>query len=355
MTRALVVDDSHFMRTVIGDILEEAGIQVVDTAANGREAVDLVAELDPDVVTMDVEMPEMDGIEAVERIMARRPVPILMLSAVTTEGADATLRALEKGAIDFFPKPGGTISTKLSSKKDALVSAVESTARADPTAARNLGASRVAEVETKTSSDSPPESDQYREDPTVVIGASTGGPNVVEQLVASLPLAADFRVIVVQHMPDQFTGRFAKRLDRSSEYDIAEATDGARIGGGEGLVAKGDRHLRVAGYSNGRLRVKLDRTEPVHSVRPAIDVTMRSAAEQVTDPLVGAVLTGMGADGAAGIEAIKAAGGHTIAQDEATSAVFGIPARAIDTGCVDRVVPASALSEGILDSIRRHT
>lgn len=347
MTRALVVDDSHFMRTVITDILEAGGIDVVAQGSNGREAVRLVEEHDPDVVTMDVEMPEMNGIEAVEEIMNRHPVPILMLSAVTTDGADATLEAMENGAIDAFAKPGGTITTDLSSHDEELVAAVETVADA------NTGAwDAVSRIDTD---ESVPEPGAYVDDPTLVIGASTGGPNVVESILASLPAAADFRVLVVQHMPDTFTERFANRLDAKSAYDVREATDGERIGGGEALVAKGDYHLVVSGYSNGRLRVKLEQTEPVHSVRPAIDVTMESVAERITGPITAVLLTGMGADGSSGVVAIDDANGSIIAQDEATSAVFGIPARAIETGAVDTVLPAEDIVDGILDTVRRNT
>ena len=343
MTRALVVDDSHFMRTVISDILEDGGVDVVDTAPNGKQAVALTEELEPDVVTMDVEMPEMNGIEATDAVMSRAPTPILMLSALTTDGADATLEAMDNGAVDAFAKPGGTISTELSGHSEELVAAVERAAAADPTAARNVEPTTPA-----TDAD-----DEYADNPTLLVGASTGGPNVVESILGALPREAGFRVLVVQHMPDQFTARFAKRLDRASEYDVREAEDGARVAAGEGLVARGDHHMRVSGYSNGRLRVRLDKSDRRHSVRPAIDVTMESAADRVTDPLVGVALTGMGTDGADGIRAVKEAGGHTFAQDEETSAVFGIPQRAIETGCVDEVLAADGLTEAITDSVRR--
>jgi two-component system chemotaxis response regulator CheB len=153
-------------------------------------------------------------------------------------------------------------------------------------------------------------------------------------------------------MPAGFTGRFAKRLDKRSEYDVSEAEDGMRIAGGEAVVAKGDYHMEVAGYGNGRLRIRLQQDEAMHGVRPAIDVTMETAAETITDPLTGVVLTGMGSDGATGIETIKDAGGATLAQDEDTCSVFGIPARAIETGCVDRVLPADEIGKAILDTIR---
>lgn len=345
MTRAVVVDDSHFMRTVISDILESGDIEVVAQASNGEEAVAVVAEREPDVVTMDVEMPRMDGIEAVEEIMATTPTPILMLSAHTEAGAKATFEALDRGAIDVLAKPGGEVSTGISAHKDDLVSKVRSVARAD------VG---VAAPTDSTPAPIEPD-DAYVENATVVIGASTGGPSVVENVLSGLPRSSNLRVLVVQHMPDSFTARFAKRLDDRTEYDVREAADGDRIGGGEALVARGDYHMAVSNYANGRLRVRLTRESERHGVRPAIDVTMETAAETITDPLTGVVLTGMGADGAAGIEAIKGAGGRTIAQDEATCSVFGIPARAIETGCVDDVLPADRVARGILSAVGKPT
>jgi two-component system chemotaxis response regulator CheB len=339
-TRAVVVDDSHFMRTVVSDMLEKGGIEVVATAGNGVEAVDTVAEYEPDVVTMDVEMPQMNGIEAVERIMADCPTPVLMLSAHTDDGADVTFEALEKGAVDFFTKPGGEVSTQMSSMEDQLVRKVESVA----------GAS-VGGVSGRTTAETT-RRDGYDENVTVLV-ASTGGPTVVEEVVSSLPLEANLRVFVVQHMPDGFTGRFADRLDAASQYEVREARDGDRVSDGEIVVAAGGSHLRISGYARGRARVKLTDDPPVHGVRPAADVTMQSAAEKIDDPLVGVVLTGMGGDGAAGAEAIGRAGGHVIAQDENTCAVFGMPKRAIETGYVDDVRPIGEIPDAILDSIER--
>ncbi|WP_135829039.1 chemotaxis-specific protein-glutamate methyltransferase CheB [Halorussus halobius] len=342
MTDAVVVDDSHFMRTVIADILEDGGIEVVAQAGDGEAGVEAVADHDPDVVTMDVEMPKMNGIEAVAEIMATNPTPVVMLSAHTDEGADATFEALENGAVDFLAKPGGEVSTEISAHSDALVETVRSATRADPESVEEVD-DPVGTLETDHG---------FVDDPTLVIGASTGGPRVVESVVASLPPEADLRVLVVQHMPDGFTARFADRLDRRSEYDVREAEDGMRIGGGEAVVAKGDYHMEVAGYGGGRLRIRLQQDEPRHGVRPAIDVTMETAAEMVDGPLTGVVLTGMGSDGAVGIEAIADAGGATLAQDEETSSVFGIPARAIETGRVDRVCSADEMGTAILDTFR---
>jgi two-component system chemotaxis response regulator CheB len=344
MTRAVVADDSHFMRSVISDLLEDGGIEVVARARNGREAVEAVAEHDPDVVTMDVEMPEMNGIEAVEVIMDEHPTPVLMLSAHTDENADVTFQALDSGAVDFFTKPGGEVSMEMSRLEDQLVDMVTSVAQADVT-----GGSEAAEPSTVSGQQTAGEVDQqYVENPTLLIGSSTGGPKMVEQVLSELPLDADFRVLVVQHMPDGFTGRFADRIDSRSDYEVREAEDGDRIGGGEVLVAPGGKHMVVSNYHAGRLRVKLTEDPPVNSVRPAVDMTMSSAAEVIDDPLIGVILTGMGEDGAAGIKAVKAVDGATIAQDEDTSAVFGMPKRAIETGYVDEVLPISEIAEGIL-------
>lgn len=347
MTRAVVVDDSHFMRTVIADMLEDGGITVVARAKNGEEAIEAVDDHGPDVVTMDVQMPRMNGIEAVEVIMGEHPTPILMLSAHTDEGADATFQALEKGAVDFFPKPGGEISTEISGVRGELVSRVESVAGAD------VSSSETQRVEQPEPVAEPER--EYCEKATVIIGASTGGPNVVERICKELPADAAVRLLIVQHMPESFTERFAERLDRRSDYNIREAGHGDRIGAGEGLVAKGGSHMEVSSYSSGRMRVRLTDDPPMHGVRPAIDVTMETAAEVVDGPLVGVVLTGMGADGATGIEAIKGAGGATVAQDEATCSVFGIPARAIETGCVDTILPDTQVTEGILDALDPRT
>ncbi|MFB6281158.1 MAG: chemotaxis response regulator protein-glutamate methylesterase [Haloferacaceae archaeon] len=345
---AVVVDDSKFMRTMIADILDDAGIEVVAEAADGDAAVDRVIDHDPDVVTMDVEMPGTDGLTAVERIMDERPTPVLMLSAHTGEGTETAFEALERGAVDVFAKPGGEVSAGMSRQRDQLVERVESVARSDVAAGPD-GAGATATAGTAGAAAGG--RGGYREDATLVIGASTGGPQVVEGVLGALPAAADLRVLVVQHMPEGFTGRFAARLDERSAYDVSEASDGAYVGPGEAAVAPGDRHLRVDRWRRGRLRVELTDEPPVNSSRPSVDVMMRSAAGAAEGPLVGVVLTGMGRDGAAGIRAVHAAGGHTIAQDEETSTIFGMPKEAIGTGHVDRVLPADEVAEAIIEHV----
>ncbi len=339
--RAVVVDDSAFMRSLVVETLREADVEVVATAADGEEGVAAVAEHRPDVVTMDVEMPRLDGVAATERIVRTNPTPVLLVSAHTTDGAEVTLEGLAKGAADFTPKPDpnrggmGAFRRELAEKVPA-VAAVD---------ANSLVPSGAASTPTLTPTRS------YVDDPVLVVGASTGGPAVVERLFAGLPRAADLRVLVVQHMPDGFTARFAERLDTAGEYDVREAGDGDRIGGGEALVAPGGYHLSVRRNAGGRLRVALDDGPRVNNVRPAIDVTMESVARRVDDPLVGCVLTGMGADGTAGLGAMRRAGAATLAQDEATAAVFGMPGRAVDAGVVDQVVPADGVADAVLDAV----
>jgi len=392
MTSVLVVDDSQFMRTVIGNILADHGYDV-HRASDGQRAVNAVRKHDPDIVTMDVQMPEMGGIEAVSRIMETNPTKILMLSAHTREGADETLEALSRGAVDFFAKPGGEVSADIANLEDRLIDAVEAVERADVTtlapsvaaatahrltagatesaadagaaggqpdqpetgaagAADGSAAGALAHQTTDdpdASSESPDR--EYQEHPTIVVGASTGGPKVIERILYELPRDLDARVLVVQHMPAEFTDRLAARLDSLSAYNVREAADGDRVSGGEVLIAQGDHHMEVAHSVGGRIRVRLSDGDHVHGVRPAIDVTMESAAERVDLPLVGVALTGMGKDGAAGISEIKAAGGTTIAQDRETSPVFGIPQQAIRTGDVDHVLPDERIATGILDAL----
>lgn len=343
--RAVVVDDSHFMRTIVADMLERGGIDVVARVGDGAAAIDAVSAHSPDVVTMDVEMPGMNGLEATERIMNTTPTPICMLSAHTADGANVTFEALDRGAVDFFAKPGGEVSTTMSSLETQFVEKVITVAGSDPTA-----------LEGHESGSMRPTLDPgraYAENATLLIAASTGGPSVVERVVSELPLDAALRVLVVQHMPNEFTERFAARLDAHSDYDVREASDGDRIGGGEALVARGGTHMEVARYASGRVRVRLTTDPPRHGVRPAADVTLESAARVITDPLCGVVLTGMGRDGATGAEAVARAGGYVIAQDEASCAVFGMPKQAIATGCVDQVVSAGDVSGAISAAMSR--
>lgn len=341
--RTVVVDDSRFMRGLITDLLDEGGIPVVGEAKDGREALSVIADEQPDVVTMDLEMPRMNGIEAVEQIMADQPTPVLMLSAYTDDDAQVTFEALEKGAVDFFAKPGGEVSMEVSRLGDQLIETIQTVADADLKQANRADQSAATATPAGRATPEPPTggsssaSNAFDDTRTVIIGSSTGGPNAVEQVMRELP-GGDCRVLIVQHMPEAFTSRFADRLDGStSQYDVREASDGARIGAGEALVARGGTHLEITNYRNGRIRVGLIDDDLGHSVMPAVNVTMKSAAETITDPLTGVILTGMGADGAEGICAIQEAGGPTIAQNEESCVIYGMPKRAVEAGCIDTV------------------
>lgn len=341
--RAIVTDDSPFMQQMIADILEDGGITVVAKAGDGEEVIEAVREYEPDVVTMDIQMPGMNGVQATQRIMDEQPTPILMLSAHASESASVTFEALENGAVDFFAKPGGEVSTQMQRHRERLIEEVKAVAEAQVSSPeRGAGGLETDIHEARTASDA-----------TIIIGSSTGGPTVVEQLVSSLPRELGYRVVIVQHMPSGFTERFATRLDKNSEYDVWEAADGDRVGAGEAVVAPGDFHLEVENYSTGRLRVGLNENPPVNGVRPSVDVTLRTAAETIDDYLVGVILTGMGRDGADGVSAIAEIGAGVIAQDEATSAVFGMPKQAIATGYVDAVLPIEEIPRRIQSLVQQ--
>ncbi|WP_193788409.1 protein-glutamate methylesterase/protein-glutamine glutaminase [Haloferax mucosum] len=351
-TRAVVVDDSRFMRTLIRTLLEDADVEVIAEASNGREAISVVSEHRPDVVTMDIEMPEMNGLDAVEAIMDECPTPVLMLSAHAEEDADVTFDALDRGAVDFVTKPGGEVTSEMPRVKRELVEKIRSAAAVDLSATQQTSRPPKTKARQQTSATSPDsgvESESLPEEgTTLVVGASTGGPNVVERVLAALPKEAGLRVLVVQHMPAGFTERFAARLDARCDYEVKEADDGERIGPGQIRVAPGGSHLLVTRDSGGKLKLELSDDDPLHGVKPAIDLTMSSAAKTVNTPLAGVLLTGMGRDGVDGMTRISRAGGHTVAQDEETSAIFGMPKRAIEAGYVDTVAPDGRIAEETL-------
>ncbi len=347
MVEAVVVDDSHFMRVQITEVLEDGGISVLDDARNGTEAIEAVERHDPDVVTMDVKMPGMDGIRAVEHIMATNPTPILMLSRYTEEGAETTFEALEAGAVDFFMKPDGEVSTTLVQDADDLVEAATVVARADV----SESSKSVSETVSNGSSPAALEAVDPGTPPTVAIAASTGGPPEVQSILSALPSALRARVLVVQHMPENFTGRFAERLNTMCELEVREAGDGETVEPGDAVVARGGKHLEVTADDGTALTVALTEDDPVHNVRPAADVTFQSVAERCSAPLVGVVLSGMGRDGAVGTQQLADAGGTVIAQEPESASIAAMPERAIQTGAVDEVLPVRKIDEAIIEAL----
>jgi two-component system chemotaxis response regulator CheB len=318
-------------------------ISVVGVAKNGLEAIARTKELKPDVITMDVEMPKMDGIAAVRQIMKEQPTPVIMVSAVTKEGAWQTMMALSAGAVDFVPKPSGSISLDIERVKGNLIEKI----RAVCAVSRNKLRCSVEMPDLHKG----PARAGVRAKKIVVIGSSTGGPGALEQVLPKLPENLKAGILIVQHMPPGFTRSLAERLNKISPVEIKEAQDGDAILEGRALLAPGDYHMIVRkGAGPGHI-VALSQEPQVHRVRPAVDVTMKSAVRAFGAGIVGVVLTGMGSDGAFGLKDIKDQGGRTIACDEKTSVIFGMPKAAIELGCVDRVEPLDRIAAAIIDMV----
>jgi len=337
-TRVLVVDDSTFVRRAVARMLGAApDIEVVGTAADGEQGIALAKKLHPDVVTLDIKMPKLGGLETLERLMSEHPVPVLLLSSLTQEGAEVTLRGLELGAMDFVDKSAVEPMSMLSLANE-LVAKV-----------RALGSARIkSRPRTARAALPPPEKGEGKE--VVVIAASTGGPQALQALVSGLPAGLGAAVVVVQHIPRGFTRSLAERLDARSAVPVREAQDGELLEPGRILVAPAGIHTRLR-RRGGRARVALEE-EPRDALhRPSADVLMASAADVFGPRVAGVVLTGMGADGTEGLRAIRAAGGLTLAEAEATCIIYGMPKAAAAAGVVDRMVPLDRMAEEIVRAL----
>lgn len=353
--RVLVVEDSRFMRSVIGGILaSDPSIEVVGAVSDGREAVEAVASLRPDVVTMDVEMPHVDGLAAVDRIMSEFPTPVLMLSATTRRGSNAAIRALELGAVDFIAKPSSSVDIGLEALRQEIVAKVHMAARVRPirTMAHRNGnglasAHALAGVPApRTTRIAPPRPDRplLEWTPCVVIAASTGGPAALLGLIPALPGDLPASVVIAQHMPPPYTAAFAQQLDVRSALTVVEAVDGDGLKRGVVYVCPGGWHLTVS--SGGGIALRPRDRGGIEC--PSADLAMTSAAGCAGRLTVGMVLTGMGRDGAVGARAIRQAGGVVVAQDEASSVVYGMPRAALEFAGVDAVVPLSGLASTLI-------
>lgn len=329
----LVVDDSAFMRKVIVEMVGSVdGFGVAGTARHGLDAIEKIAELDPDIVTLDVDMPELDGIQTLGYIMSECPRPVIMLSgARARDGVDPVIRALELGAVDFVRKPSGPISLDLDVARTRLHQALHAAREWNLDGVPMLARPALAAPLTWP----PPTSGATR---VICVAASTGGPRALCDVVPRFPAGLDAAVVVVQHMPAGFTRSLAQRLDNLSPLAVREAEDGAPLVHGEVLLAAGGRHLRLAEGQRGVV-VRLDDTAPVWGVRPAADPCFKDAARLFGPNATAVVLTGMGRDGADGARAILDAGGDAIAQDQATSVIYGMPHAAVTIGGVSRVLP----------------
>jgi len=335
MINVLVVDDSALMRRMISEMLRsDPEIEVIGTARDGMDAVEKTEKLRPDVVTMDVEMPRMDGLTALCYIMAKTPVPVVMLTAMDKIEADLAVKSFEYGAVDFVSKPGKTISLDIEEVKNELISKV----RAASTV--NVGKMVSKDVERGFIEKLliPPKTDKK----VLIIGASTGGPNALSEIIPKLHRTFPLAVLIVQHLPVGFTKSFSERLSWQGSIALKEAEDGDAIKPGQAFVAPSGYHIVV---KNGRIGLN---KRPTGDGMGSIDVAMKSAAEAYEDKVIGVLLSGMGKDGAEGMRAIKEKGGLTIAQDELTSVIFGMPKAAIDMGAVDKVAPLPDIVDEII-------
>ena len=365
--RVLIVDDSAFMRKVLLSIItSDPQLEVVGEARDGKDAVSLSENLRPDVITMDINMPHVDGLQATELIMSSNPKPILVVSSESRDGAEITLKALELGAIDFVAKPSSGIDLDMNSVREELLRKLKMAAkvRVVRTATRSKLQQEIATSAPRTEPISPlaaglrsngdngarPESTApfgtgkpTGKFPVVVIACSTGGPATLMKFVPMFPKNFPGSVLLVQHMPGTFTGQFSQQLAEVSQVRVKEAEAGEILQQGCFYVCPGSHHLRITPTG----RITLDDGPRIAGYRPCADVTLETVAHYAGPMGIAAVLTGMGNDASRGVQAVKAAGGYVIAQDEATSVIFGMPSEAIKTGAVDQILPIEQVYHGI--------
>jgi two-component system, chemotaxis family, protein-glutamate methylesterase/glutaminase len=347
--KVLVVDDSALVRKLLSAMLDRApGIEVVGTASDPYAAREKIKTLNPDVITLDVEMPRMDGITFLENLMRLRPMPVVMVSSLTQRGADVTLRALELGAIDFVAKPRIDIAGTLEGYENELIAKVRVAAQAR-VLPRSAKRSRVPDERNSTSA-VVPALNLHRmlrtTDRIVAIGASTGGTEAIREVLAEMPPDAP-AILISQHIPAAFSKSFADRMNRSSPMAVCEAQDGQQILPGHAYIAPGDRHLIVE-RDGARYLCRLSTGPHVNRHRPSVDVMFRSVAQNVGPNAVGVLLTGMGDDGARGLREMLETGAATIAQDEASSVVWGMPGSAVKIGAALHVLPLHQVAAQVL-------
>jgi two-component system chemotaxis response regulator CheB len=352
--KVLVTDDSIFMRKLISDLLQDhPDIEVIATARNGAEAIQKVKEMSPDVVTLDVEMPVMDGLEALKQMMAQSPVPVIMLSSTTSSGSLNTILAIENGAVDFVAKPSGAISLDIYKVKEELIEKILLAASSNILSLRGIKRERKKAQPTKvpySTIDLPEEKRKWSRS-VICIGTSTGGPRALQTLLTSLPNSLNTPVFIVQHMPKQFTKSLAERLNSLCSFPVTEAAHSEKVKNGTVYIAPGGFHMEVEEHG-GELYISLNEDSPLKGHRPAVDHLFASLSKLKKTRKIAVVLTGMGTDGAAGIRKLKESG-HTvaIAESEQTSIVYGMPNAAVQTGLVDRIENL----EDIADVIQQYT
>lgn len=351
--KVLTVDDSALVRKLLAEMLgRDREIEVVGAAADPYAAREKIKQLNPDVITLDVEMPRMDGLTFLENLMRLRPMPVVMVSSLTQQGAEVTLRALELGAIDFVAKPKVDVAGSLTEYADELVEKVKMAARARVCARASAPRAQVRSVDPRRTADAvlPPTSGQRvlrTTERIIALGASTGGTEAIREVLSVLPPDAP-AIVISQHIPAAFSRPFAERMNRESPMSVCEAQDGQYILPGHVYIAPGDRHLLVA-RDGARYRCRLSDGPHVNRHRPSVDVMFRSVAQNVGPNAIGVILTGMGDDGARGLKEMMDAGAPTIAQDEASSVVWGMPGAAVKLGGAQHVLPLHRIAQEMLE------
>ncbi|MYM40769.1 protein-glutamate methylesterase/protein-glutamine glutaminase [Duganella qianjiadongensis] len=347
-TKVLIVDDSALIRSVMSEIINsQPDMQVVATAPDPLVARELIKQTNPDVLTLDVEMPKMDGLDFLEKLMRLRPMPVVMVSSLTERGSEITMRALELGAVDFVTKPKISIQAGMREYTDLITDKIRAAAKARVRArtlpvAGGEAHSQLPQLRNPLTSS----------EKLIIIGASTGGTEAIREFLMQMPSDCP-GILITQHMPEGFTRSFAQRLDSLCKISVQEAAGNERILPGHAYIAPGHSHLYLA-RSGANYMTRIDQADPVNRHRPSVDVLFRSAAQHAGKNAVGVILTGMGKDGAAGMLEMKQAGAHNFAQDEASCVVFGMPREAIAIGAAHEVGPLSALPGMVLGHLAAH-
>jgi two-component system chemotaxis response regulator CheB len=353
--KVLIVDDSALVRSLLTDILRaDPGIEVVGVASDAHIAREKIKALNPDVLTLDVEMPKMDGITFLKNLMRLRPMPVVMVSSLTERGADVTLDALALGAVDYLSKPKIDLAVTLKDYGDELIDKIRAASKAsvralDPRRAATIATNMVTKAAHSTDAvlpKAPPPKQLRTTDRIIAIGASTGGTEAIKEVLMRLPPDSP-GVVIAQHIPKAFSGPFAKRMNTCCHVTVYEAEDGQQVLAGHAYIAPGDKHLMVV-RDGARYVCRLDDGVPVNRHKPSVDVLFRSVAQNAGRNAIGAILTGMGKDGARGLKEMLDAGSRTIAQDEATSVVWGMPGEAVALGAAQYVLALENVAGKIL-------
>ncbi|MDN4038458.1 chemotaxis response regulator protein-glutamate methylesterase [Massilia sp. YIM B02443] len=342
-TKVLIVDDSALIRSVMSEIVNsQPDLEVVATAPDPLVARELIKKHNPDVLTLDVEMPKMDGLDFLEKLMRLRPMPVLMVSSLTERGSEITMRALELGAVDFVTKPKISIQTGMREYADMIADKIRAAARA-----------RIAPRSVAPAASAGPlsalRSPLISSEKLIIIGASTGGTEAIREFLMQMPSDCP-GILIAQHMPEGFTSSFAKRLDSLCKISVVESAGNERVLPGHAYIAPGHSHLLLS-RSGANYMTRIEQSPPVNRHRPSVDVLFRSAAQAAGKNAVGVILTGMGKDGAAGMLDMRQAGAHNFAQDEASCVVFGMPREAIAIGAAHEVGPLQALPRMVLEHL----